>query len=84
MILCSCSVWYFLAFLGALVLGLHLKKQLQLNNWWSRWSTALYLTAELAEHLLGSIAIAAYSYMALVPVIQPPIMKLLTTEKNEN
>jgi oxaloacetate decarboxylase beta subunit len=43
--------------------------------------TAIYLTSKLAPHLLGPIAIAAYSYMALVPVIQPPIMKLLTTKK---
>lgn len=43
--------------------------------------TAIFLSAKLAPHLLGAIAIAAYSYMALVPVIQPPIMKLLTTEK---
>ena len=43
--------------------------------------TAIYVTSKLAPHLLGSIAIAAYSYMALVPVIQPPIMKALTTKK---
>lgn len=43
--------------------------------------TAIYLTGKLADHLLGPIAVAAYSYMALVPIIQPPIMKLLTTEK---
>jgi len=43
--------------------------------------TALFVTAMLAPALLGPIAVAAYSYMALVPVIQPPIMKLLTTEK---
>lgn len=43
--------------------------------------TAIYLTSKLADQLLGPIAIAAYSYMALVPVIQPPIMKLLTTKK---
>ena len=42
--------------------------------------TAIYLTGKLADHLLGPIAVAAYSYMALVPVIQPPIMKLMTTE----
>ena len=42
--------------------------------------TAIYLTTKLADHLVGPIAVAAYSYMALVPVIQPPIMKLLTTE----
>jgi len=46
--------------------------------------TAIYLTSKLAPHLLGSIAVAAYSYMALVPVIQPPIMKLLTTEKERS
>jgi len=43
--------------------------------------TSIFLTSKLAPELLGPIAIAAYSYMALVPVIQPPIMKLLTTEK---
>ncbi len=43
--------------------------------------TAIYLTSKLAPHLLGPIAVAAYSYMALVPVIQPPIMKLLTTKE---
>ena len=43
--------------------------------------TSIFLTSKLAPHLLGPIAIAAYSYMALVPVIQPPIMKMLTSEK---
>ena len=43
--------------------------------------TAIWLTGKLAPHLLGPIAVAAYSYMALVPVIQPPIMKALTTKK---
>lgn len=43
--------------------------------------TAIYLTLKLAPELLGPIAVAAYSYMALVPLIQPPIMKLLTTQK---
>ena len=43
--------------------------------------TAIFVTTRLAPHLLGPIAVAAYSYMALVPVIQPPIMKLLTTKK---
>ena len=41
--------------------------------------TAIFLTSKLAPHLLGAIAVAAYSYMALIPMIQPPIMKLLTT-----
>ena len=43
--------------------------------------TAIFLTGKLASHLLGPIAVAAYSYMALIPFIQPPIMKALTTEK---
>ena len=43
--------------------------------------TAIYTTTKLAPHLLGPIAVAAYSYMALVPVIQPPIMRALTTKK---
>ena len=43
--------------------------------------TAIFTTTKLAPHLLGSIAVAAYCYMALVPVIQPPIMRFLTTEK---
>lgn len=43
--------------------------------------TAIFLSSQLSPRLLGSIAIAAYSYMALVPIIQPPIMRLLTTEK---
>jgi oxaloacetate decarboxylase beta subunit len=43
--------------------------------------TSIFLTAKLAPHLIGPVAIAAYSYMALIPIIQPPIMRLLTTEK---
>lgn len=46
--------------------------------------TAIFVTTKLAPELLGAIAIAAYSYMALVPIIQPPIMKLLTTKKERN
>lgn len=43
--------------------------------------TAIFVTSQLADHLLGPIAVAAYSYMALVPIIQPPIMRALTTKK---
>jgi len=46
--------------------------------------TAIYVTSKLADHLLGPIAVAAYSYMALVPIIQPPIMKALTTKKERS
>lgn len=43
--------------------------------------TAIYLSSQMAPHLIGAISVAAYSYMALVPIIQPPIMRLLTTKK---
>ena len=43
--------------------------------------TAIFLTSKLAPHLLGAVAISAYSYMALIPIIQPPFMRLLTTKK---
>lgn len=46
--------------------------------------TAIWLTSKLAQHLLGPIAVAAYSYMALVPIIQPPIMRALTTKKERS
>ncbi|MFT5674231.1 MAG: sodium ion-translocating decarboxylase beta subunit [Paraglaciecola sp.] len=46
--------------------------------------TAIFLASKLAPELLGAIAVAAYSYMALVPIIQPPIMRLLTTDKERN
>lgn len=46
--------------------------------------TAIWLTTQLAPELLGAIAVAAYSYMALVPIIQPPIMRLLTTKKERS
>ena len=78
----AAQIGIFATFLGALALGF---------NYWEAGSigiiggadgpTAIYLTSKLAPHLLGPIAVAAYSYMALVPVIQPPIMKLLTTQK---
>ena len=78
----AAQIGIFATFLGALALGF---------NYWEAGSigiiggadgpTAIYLTSKLAPHLLGPIAVAAYSYMALVPVIQPPIMKALTTEK---
>jgi len=46
--------------------------------------TSIFLSAQLAPHLLGPVALAAYSYMALVPIIQPPIMRLLTTRKERH
>ncbi len=72
----------FFAFLGAIALGFNPQEAASIGIiGGADGPTALYLTSKLAPHLLGAIAIAAYSYMALVPVIQPPIIKLLTTEE---
>lgn len=46
--------------------------------------TSIYLTSQLAPHLLGPVAVAAYSYMSLVPIIQPPIIRMLTTKRERN
>ncbi|HHX38193.1 MAG TPA: sodium ion-translocating decarboxylase subunit beta [Clostridiaceae bacterium] len=72
----------FFAFLGAIGLGFTPQEAGSIGIiGGADGPTALYLTSKMAPHLLGGIAIAAYSYMALVPVIQPPIMKLLTTKE---
>lgn len=72
----------FLTFLGALALGFDPKEAASIGIiGGADGPTAIFLTAQLAPDLIGPIAVAAYSYMALVPVIQPPIMKLLTTRK---
>lgn len=72
----------FLTFLGALALGFAPNEAASIGIiGGADGPTAIFLTAKLAPHLIGPIAVAAYSYMALVPVIQPPIMKLLTTRK---
>ena len=72
----------FVTFLGALALGFTPQEASSIGIiGGADGPTALYLTGRLAPDLLGAIAIAAYSYMALVPFIQPPIMKLLTTKK---
>lgn len=72
----------FFTFIGAIMLGFTSKEAASIGIiGGADGPTALYLTSKLAPHLLGSIAIAAYSYMALVPIIQPPIMRLLTTKE---
>lgn len=72
----------FFAFTGAILLGFNSQEAGSIGIiGGADGPTALYLTSRMAPHLLGAIAIAAYSYMALVPVIQPPIMKLLTTRE---
>ncbi|MFZ0391300.1 MAG: sodium ion-translocating decarboxylase subunit beta, partial [Calditrichia bacterium] len=70
----------FLTFIGALMLGFSPAESGSIGIiGGADGPTAIFLSSQLAPHLLGAIAIAAYSYMALVPVIQPPIMKWLTT-----
>ena len=72
----------FVAFFGAVLLGFTGPQAASIGIiGGADGPTAIYLTTKLAPELLGPIAIAAYSYMALIPLIQPPIMKLMTTEK---
>ncbi|MBR4880810.1 MAG: sodium ion-translocating decarboxylase subunit beta [Clostridia bacterium] len=72
----------FLAYIGAVLLGFTSPEAASIGIiGGADGPTAIFVTSKLAPHLLGPIAVAAYSYMALVPVIQPPIMKLLTTKK---
>ncbi len=71
----------FFTFFGAILLGFTAQEAASIGIiGGADGPTAILLTSKLAPHLLGPIAVAAYSYMALVPVIQPPIMKMLTTE----
>ena len=72
----------FIAFLGALALGMTPQEAGSIGIiGGADGPTAIFVTTKLAPHLLGPIAVAAYSYMALIPFIQRPIMKLLTTKK---
>ncbi len=72
----------FTALIAAVALGFNLKEAAAIGIiGGADGPTAIYLALKLAPHLLGPIAVAAYSYMALVPLIQPPIMRLLTTQK---
>ncbi len=68
--------------LGALYLGFSLPEAASIGIiGGADGPTAIYLTSKLAPHLLGPVAVAAYSYMSMVPIIQPPIMMALTTER---
>ncbi len=75
----------FFAFLGAIALGFTGPEAASIGIiGGADGPTAIQLTSKLSPHLLGTIALAAYSYMALVPVIQPPIIKALTTKEERN
>ena len=72
----------FVAFFGAICLGFTGTEAASIGIiGGADGPTAIFLTSKLAPHLLGAIAVAAYSYMALIPMIQPPFMKLLTTKE---
>lgn len=78
----AAQVGIFLTFLGAIALGFTNQEAGAIGIiGGADGPTAIFLSSRLADHLIGPIAIAAYSYMALVPVIQPPIMRLLTSKK---
>ena len=75
----------FITFIGAILLGFDVQSAGSIGIiGGADGPTAIFVTSRLAPELLGSIAVAAYSYMALVPVIQPPIMKALTTSKERS
>ena len=78
----SAQLGVFVAFFGAVMLGFTGPQSASIGIiGGADGPTAIYLTTKLAPELLGPIAIAAYSYMALIPLIQPPLMKLFTTEE---
>ena len=73
----------FVALLGAMLMGFTVQEASAIGIiGGADGPTAIYLAAKMAPHLLGAIAVAAYSYMSLVPLIQPPIMKLFTSESD--
>lgn len=77
----AAQVGIFITLIGALLLGFDIREAASIGIiGGADGPTAIYVTSTLAPHLLGAIAVAAYSYMALVPLIQPPIMRLLTTQ----
>lgn len=78
----AAQIGVFVALAGAMMLGFNVQEAAAIGIiGGADGPTAIYLTSKLAPHLLGAIAVAAYSYMSLVPLIQPPIMKLCTTKK---
>ncbi len=79
----AAQIGVFVALLGAMLLGFNVKEAAAIGIiGGADGPTSIYLASKMAPHLLGAIAVAAYSYMSLVPLIQPPIMKLFTSEKD--
>lgn len=78
----AAQIGIFVTLIGSVYMGFNLEEAAAIGIiGGADGPTAIFLSSMLAPHLLGAIAIAAYSYMALVPVIQPPIIKLLTTRR---
>ena len=78
----AAQIGVFVALAGAMLLGFNVQEAASIGIiGGADGPTAIYLTSKLAPHLLGAVAVAAYSYMSLVPLIQPPIMKLFTTKE---
>ncbi|WP_173443724.1 sodium ion-translocating decarboxylase subunit beta [Selenomonas ruminantium] len=78
----AAQIGVFVALVGAMLLGFNVQEAGAIGIiGGADGPTAIYLSIQMAPHLLGAIAVAAYSYMSLVPLIQPPIMKLLTSQK---
>lgn len=76
----AAQVGVFVALIGSVLLGFNIQEAASIGIiGGADGPTAIYLTVKMAPQLLGAVAVAAYSYMSLVPIIQPPIMKLLTT-----
>ena len=77
----AAQIGVFVSLMGAMALGFTVQEASAIGIiGGADGPTAIYLAAKMAPQLLGAIAVAAYSYMSLVPLIQPPIMKLFTTE----
>ena len=78
----AAQIGVFIALMGAMMLGFNVQEAGAIGIiGGADGPTAIYLSIQMAPHLLGAIAVAAYSYMSLVPLIQPPVMKMLTTKR---
>ena len=78
----AAQIGVFVALLGAMLLGFDVKEASAIGIiGGADGPTSIYLASKMAPHLLGAIAVAAYSYMSLVPLIQPPVMKLFTSKE---
>ena len=81
----AAQIGVFVALAGAMMLGFNVQQASAIGIiGGADGPTAIYLASKLAPDLLGAIAVAAYSYMSLVPLIQPPIMKLMTSSRKRN